>query len=174
MCNISQLTILVHERAALPDGLELVTEEFVAGWRIAPTINVQQLEGNICEREWSFVKNAERVLASGVGDTSQEAIASALRLALLRMNAQFNAVEVEYIELLRYPLSFLARVRICQYCIQPDAFLAVSDDFMASSISPRKRRLPLDADVLYPDFGSGMPLIKQMLASRKMAQTSPQ
>jgi hypothetical protein len=81
------------------------------------------LEKKISAREWSFIKIAEGVQASGVGETSQEAISSALRLALLRMSVQFNAVEVEHIELSQYPWFIQARLRVCQYRIQQGAVL---------------------------------------------------
>jgi hypothetical protein len=87
------------------------------------------------------------------------------------MNAYFNAVEVEFIELSKYPWFILARLRVCQYRIQQSAVLAVSDEFAFSSIAPRKRRFSLDANALYPDFGSSLPLIKQMLTSPRIAQT---
>jgi hypothetical protein len=129
------------------------------------------LEKKISAREWSFIKIAEGVQASGVGETSQEAISSALRLALLRMSVQFNAVEVEHIELSQYPWFIQARLRVCQYRIQQGAVLFVSYEISPSSTAPRKRRLPLDANVLYQDFGSSLPLIKQMLTSPRIAQT---
>jgi hypothetical protein len=34
--------------------------------------------------------------------------------------------------------------------------------------------LPLDADVLYPNFGSAVPQLKQMLISSRTAQAGPQ
>jgi hypothetical protein len=174
MHAITEQNMFLRERVELPASLRIATDAFREGWNFAPSVNARQLEKKICALEWSFIKIAKGVQASGVGETSQEAIASALRLVLLRMNAQFNAVEVSYIELSQYPWFFLARLRVCQYRIQQDAVLSVSDEFAPSSLAPRKRRLPLDANALYPDFGSSMPLIKQLLTSTNMAQTGPQ
>jgi hypothetical protein len=174
MREITEQNILVRERVELPPSLRIATVAFCEGWNFAPTVNAWQLEEMIDAREWNFIKIAEGVPANGVGETSQQAIANALRLALLRKNAQFNAVEVETIELSQYPWFFLAKLRVCQYRIQQDTVLAVSDDFMASSISPRKRQPPIDINALYPGFGSNMPSIKQMLTSRNTVQASQQ
>jgi hypothetical protein len=173
MRAITEQNLLIRERIELPASLRIATDEFREGWNFA-TVSAQQLSKKISAQKWNFIKVADGVQASGVGETSQEAISSALRLALLRMNAAFNAVEIEYIELSQYPWFFLARLRVCQYRIQQGAVPAFSDEFASSSVASRKRRLPLEANALYPDFGSSMPLIKQMLTSSKMAQSGAQ
>ena len=71
---------------------------------------------------------SEELLKSGVGRTSQEAIANALKLALRRVNERFSAAEVEHIELKKYPWFFLASVRTYPYQIQQSAVLSVSDE----------------------------------------------
>jgi hypothetical protein len=167
---ITELNVLLRALTELPNGLQLATEEFREGWNFAPTINAQQLDKRVHERGWNFIRIAEGMQACGVGDTSQEAIASGLRLVLLRMNALFNAVEVEYIELTQYPWFYLARVRVCPFLIQQAAVLPVSDDFLPAPILPRRKRLPQDADVLYPQFGSAIPQLKKMLISSRTAE----
>ena len=174
MHEITEQNMLVRERVELPASLGIATDAFGEGWNLAPTVNARQLEKMICAREWNFIKVAEGVQASGVGETSQEAIANALRLALLRKNARFNAVEVEYIELSQYPWFFLAKLRVRQYRIQQEALLGGQDEFTSSSTASRKRQLPVSANALYPDFGNSMLSIKQMLTSRSSVQASQQ
>lgn len=174
MRAITEQNVLLRERAELPASLRIATDAFREGWNFAPAVNAQQLEINVQLHGWNFIRIADGLQACGVGETSQEAIASALRLALLRLSALFNAVEVEYIELTQYPWFHLARVRVCPFRIQRDAILPVSDKFLPAPILPRRRRLPHDADVLYPDFGSAMPLLKQMLISSRKAEAGPQ
>ena len=128
MRSIAELNMLLRVPAQLPVGLKLATNEFHEGWGFV-TGNANSLERKIRTRGWNFIKIADGSLRSGVGETSQEAIASALKLALRRVSMHFNAVEVEHIELTRYPWFFLARIRIYPY----------------------------------PDFGSAMPQLKQML-----------
>ena len=174
MRTITELNMLLRAKAELPEGLKLATEEFREGWNFARTVNAQQLEKKVQTRGWNFIRVVEGLQACGVGDTSQEAIASGLRLALLRMNELFNAVEVEYIELTQYPWFFLARVRVSPYRIQQDAVLSVPDDSLPAPVAPRLKRLPIDADVLYPNFGNAMPQLRQMLTSSRTASAGPQ
>ena len=126
MRNIAELTMLLRERVELPDGLELATEEFREGWNSVRSGDVHWLDKKIRMRRWHFMWIAEESLRSGVGQTSQEAIASALKLALRRVSEHFNAAEVEHIELTKYPWFFLARVTVIhirfsrvQFCMCP-------------------------------------------------------
>jgi hypothetical protein len=102
-------------------------------------------------------------LKHGVGDTSQEAIAGALKLALRHMSAHFNAVEVEHIALTHYPWFYLAKVTIHPFRIQESPILAVSDEPERLPTAPKQKRLPVHAAVLYPEFESAVPQLKQML-----------
>lgn len=174
MRTITELNILLRTNTELPEGLKLATEEFRDGWNFAPIVNAQRLEMKVQALGWSFIRIAEGLQACGVGDTSQEAIASGLRLALLRVSELFNAAEVEYIELTQYPWFYLARVRVCPFRIQQDEVLPVSDESLPAPILRRQRRLPLDADVLYPHFGSSMPQLKQLLVSSRSAASKQQ
>jgi len=111
MRTIAELNLLLHTTAELPTGLKLTTEEFDEGWSFVRRVDARRLEKRIHTRGWNFIRFAAGSLRSGIGDTSQEAIASALKLALRRVSNHSNAVEVEHIELTRYPWFFLARVR---------------------------------------------------------------
>jgi hypothetical protein len=171
---ITELNVLLRARTALPSGLRITTEEFREGWSFMLAFNAQQLIDRVQSCGWNIIRIAEGLQACGVGDTSQEAIASGLRLALIRMSKRFNAVEVKYIELTKYPWFYLARVRVCPFRIHQDAVLPVPDEFLSSPILHRQRRLPHDADVLYPHFGSAMPQIRQMLTSSRTAEAGQQ
>jgi hypothetical protein len=174
MRTIAKLNMLLRAQTELPDGLNLATEEFREGWNFVRTINAERLEKKIHARGWNFIKIHDESLRSGVGDTSQEAISSALRLALRRIGTYINAAEVEHIELTQYPWFFLARVRVYSYCIQQSAALPVPDEFEHLFIKPGQRRLPLQSAALYPSFGSAMPQLKQMLVSSRTVQVSQQ
>jgi hypothetical protein len=109
-----------------------------------------------------------------VGDTSQEAIAGALKLALRRIHEHFNVAEVEHIELTKYPWFFLARVRVNPYRIQPDAALSLPEEEAPLPLASRIRRLPANSAELYPHFGSAMPQLKAMLLSSRGSEARPQ
>jgi hypothetical protein len=173
MRTISELNVLLRVQAALPTGLKLATDEFREGWNFVRAGNAQGLGKKIQTRGWNFIKIGEGSLRSGVGETSQEAIAAALKMALRRVSEDFNAVEVERIELSRYPWFVLARVRVFPYRIQQGAELPAREEAVPERAVTRQRRLPLDAAELYPEFGSAMPMLKQMLTSTRYSQARP-
>jgi hypothetical protein len=136
-------------------------------------VDARNLEEKINTHGWHFIKITDGLLKSGVGKTSEEATANALRLSLRHIDASFNAVEVKHIELTEYPWFFLAKVQIYPFRIQHSANLPLPDHYEPIPAKPRRRRLPLNADVLYPYFGSAMPQLKQMLISSRTAQSRP-
>jgi hypothetical protein len=174
MHTIAELNMLLRVQTELPAGLTLATVEFREGWSFVRPGNARRLEKKIQTRGWNFIKVADGLLRSGVGDTSQEAIAGALKLALRRVNEHFNAAEVEHIELTKYPWFFLARVRINPYRIQPDAALLLPEEEELLPPASRIRRLPANAAELYPQFGSAMPQLKAMLISSRSSEARPQ
>jgi hypothetical protein len=174
MHKIAEQNMLLRAQAELPADLKLATVEFREGWIFVRPGDARKLEKKIHTRGWNFIKVGNGTLRSGVGDTSQEAIAGALKLALRHMNRHFNAAEVEHIELTKYPWFFLARVRINPYRIQPDAALSLPEEEELLSPASRTRRLPADSAELYPNFGSAMPQLKAMLISSRSSEARPQ
>ena len=174
MRTIAERNMLLRAKIALPDGMKLATDEFREGWEFVRTFDACRLEKQIVLRGWNFIRIADESLRTGVGETSQEAIASALKLTLRRICAHFNAVEVEHIELTQYPWFFLARIRVYPFRIQQGAVLPVPDESLPAPIVSRQRRLPAHAEVMYPYFGSGIPKLKEMLVISRTVQTGPQ
>jgi hypothetical protein len=174
MHNIAELNMLLRGQVELPNGLKLATEEFREGWNVVRSVDARRLGKKLLTRGWSFIKIADESLRSGVGDTSHEAIASALKLALRRIGEQSNAVEVEHIELTQYPWFFLARVRVYPYRIQQGPALPGFDEAFSFHAASRQNRLLPHADALHPYFGSAMPQLKQKLISSRGSQGGPQ
>jgi hypothetical protein len=127
MREIAELTMLLRGRVKLPDSLNLVTEEFQEGWSFVQSGDTHWLDKEIRTRGWHFMWIGEGSRRSGVGQTSHEAIAGALKLALRRVSDRFNAAEVESIELKKYPWFVLAKVKVYPYQIQRDAVLSVPE-----------------------------------------------
>jgi hypothetical protein len=171
MRTIAELNVLLRVRAVLPAGIKLATVDFREGWNFVRSGNARRLERKIQAQGWNFIKTPDGSLRSGVGDTSQEAIASALKLALRRVGKHFNAAEVERIEMTQYPWFFLARVRVYPFRIQQEAVLPVPDEAWPAQTTLSRRRLPPHAAELYPFFGSATPMLKQMLAASRVAET---
>jgi hypothetical protein len=174
MRNIAEMSVLLRVRAELPKGMKLTTEEFREGWSFVRSADAVQLRKKIQTRGWNFIKIADGALRSGVGDTSEEAIANALKLALRRIGTDFNAAEVERIELAQYPWFFLARVLVHPYRIQQGALLPMPDEAMPLPIAPRQRRLPPRAAEPFPHFGSAVPMLKEMLILSRSSQARPE
>lgn len=173
MRDIAESNMLLRVQVDLPDGIKLSTEGFREGWNFVRSVDARWLEKKIQARGWNFIKLGDGSLRSGVGDTSQEAIASALKLALRRVSEHFNAVEVDHIELTQYPWFFLARVSVNPYRIQQCMVLPTQDEVAPVAAAPRHRLLSPDADRMYPHFGSAMPQLKQMLVSTYGSDARP-
>jgi hypothetical protein len=150
MRNIVELTMLLREGVELPNDLKLVTEEFRERWNFVGSGDVHWLDKEIRTRGWHFMWIAEELLRSGVGRTSQEAIANALKLALRRVSERFNAAEVEHIELKKYPWFFLASVRVYPYQIQQSAVLSVSDEAVPPSMLPSAKVAAITGNQVAP------------------------
>jgi hypothetical protein len=174
MRSIREFDVLIREPIEIPARIEFATEEFREGWSLVDLVDTRCLENIIDSLGWRFIRNTRGSLSSGVGETSQEAIAGAIRIALGLVNEHFNAVEVEHIALTQYPWFFLAKVRVCPYQLQQNGFLAVPDEAVPTLPAPRRRLLPADAAALYPQFASALPQLKQMLISSQDRQARPQ
>jgi hypothetical protein len=124
MDDIAERTMLLRGNPALPGDLKLATVGFQEGWNLVPSGDAQWLDKKIRKYGWHFIWIAEKSLRGGVGQTSQAAIASALKLALRGVSEHYNAAEVEHIKLTQYPWFFLASVRVYPYQIQQSANLS--------------------------------------------------
>jgi hypothetical protein len=172
MRKIAEPNVLLHARAELPAGLKLATNEFRDGWNFV-TGGAGRLEKKIKTRGWNFIRIAEGALRSGVGETSQEAIANALKLALRRISEHTNAVKVERIELTQYPWFFLARVQIYPYRIQETAVPPAAEEIVCLPAA-RARRQSLRTPALFAQFDSVMPQLRQMLVVSQESAAGPQ
>ena len=141
MRDITERTMLLRGRAELPDGLRLVTGEFQEGWNFADDVHC--LDKKIRQCGWHFIWIAKESLKGGVGQSPQRAIANALKLALRGVDEQFNAAEVERIELTHYPWFFVARVTVYPFQIQQNPDLSLPAECRPLRIAP-----PADAIVM--------------------------
>ena len=173
MCIVAESNVMLRAQAELPVGFKVATEKFLEGWGRMRSGGVVRLEKKVQVRGWNFLRIAEGAVKSGVGATSEEAIASALKLALRRVEAHSNAVDVEQIRLTQYPWFCLARVRVHPYRIQEGAVLPVMAE-VAPELPLARRRPSHEADELFPDFGAAMPMLKEMLLASASAQASAQ
>lgn len=145
MRDIAALTMFLRDHIDLPDGLTIGTKEFREGWNLVCSGDMQWLDKKIRARGWHFIWIAESLRRSGVGNTSEEAIANALKSVLRQVGARFNAAKIEHIGLKKYPWFFLATVTVYSYRIQQSAALSMPDTATALRLS-----MPLSADAVVP------------------------
>jgi hypothetical protein len=174
MCTVAESNVMLRAQAELPVGFKVATETFLEGWGRMRSGGVVRLGKKVKVRGWNFLKIAEDAVKSGVGATSEEAIASALKLALRRVDAHSNAVEVEQIQLTHYPWFCLARVRVHAYRIQEGAVLPAPAEVGPLPVTARERRLPQQADELFPEFRAAIPMLREMLIASGNAEVRAQ
>jgi|SRR5579862_453118 len=150
MRKIAELTMLLRGRVDLPDNLSLVTEEFQEGWSFVQSGDTHWLDKEIRRRGWHFMWIGEGSIRGGVGQTSQEAIAGALKLALRRVSERFNAAEVESIELKKYPWFVLAKVKVYPYQIQQEAVLTSLDPIVPMGIASAANAVAIPRNQIAP------------------------
>jgi hypothetical protein len=136
MFKIAEQTALVRGHAELSSDFAFVTEEFRDGWNFVLFGDMRRLEGGIGIPRWRLSRIAEASLKSGVGKTPQEAIASALKLALRRVDDCFSVAEVERIELTKYPWFVLARVTVYPCQMGQSALVSVFDEALPLPMPP--------------------------------------
>src|SRR5487761_2589335 len=76
MCTIAESNVLLRAQAELPASFKVATDEFREGWNRMRAGGKPRLVKKVQTRGWNFVKTADGAQRSGVGETSQAAIAS--------------------------------------------------------------------------------------------------
>lgn len=154
-------------RSDMPKG------EFMDGWNIVRPGGAKRLEKTIRKCRWHSIRIADESLRSGVGESSEQAIACALQLAVRSFSQYFNAAEVRHIHLTRYPWFVLGGVGVYPYRIQESPVQFVSDDALPLPVTVRRRELPANASWLFPQPGSTVPMLQETptLSRSRFART---
>lgn len=173
MCKIAAWNLLLRVQTELPAGLEVTADRFNDGWQFVRQNNAEQFKETIQARGWNFTRLAGGSLGNGVGDTSQEATAGALRVALGHLSKHFNTAEIVHIELAQYPWFFLARVGVCPFVIQKGSAMPATADRGDLPIARPHSSQPHLSSVLDPQIGSMMPTIREMLVLARSVQGIP-
>ena len=171
MYVIAETSMLIRAQTVLPAGLKLKTHGFRKGWNFVASKDARLLEKHVLHNGWKLIRIVDGWMRSGVGETSQAAIGNSLNLALRVVNPHFNAVDVGHIEWTKYPRFYLASVMVNPYRIQNSAIIPILDEAPSPVTNLRTRLLPPDAEVLFPNFTSEMPMLKQMFRLSRGSQT---
>lgn len=172
MRRIMKHTMLVR----VPSDLSgvLTTDELPDGWGFLRSDDARLLVAKIKANGWQYMRVCDSLLRGGVGETSQAAIVSALKLALRQVSGILNAVKIERIDLTEYPWFYLARVSLYPCRIQGGVILPVAKEEIPLPLPRRERRLPFRLPELYPNFVTTMPLMKQMLVLSRSPENRQQ
>jgi hypothetical protein len=127
MQDITELTVLLRVTTELPCGLRIITEDFQEDWNFVRSGDLHRFDEAIRGCGWHFIWIADPSQHRGLGRSEQTSIASALKLALRRVGPEFNAANIDGIEITRYPWFFIAKVKIYPYQIQESAVLQESN-----------------------------------------------
>jgi len=168
---ITETSMLIRAQIELPVGLKLKTHGFGKGWNFLESEDARLLEKHVLSQGWKLIRVVDGWMRSGVGETSQAAVRNALKLALRNVSPDFNAVDVGYIEWTKYPQFILASVIVNPYRIQNGAMIPVLDEVVSPRTNLATRLLPSDAAVLFPNFTSAMPTLKEMFMLSRGSQT---
>jgi len=163
MHNISRFILLFRQHVELPDGLNVVTEEFQDGWSVVCSGDSMSMDKSLQSLGWNFTWIGQGKSKTCFGKTSQDATRTALQLALRKISDEFNAVEVVQIDLTKLLWFYRARVRVSPYKIQPDSALSAIDTLVYCP-SPQ-RRLPLQTMQSSQQARRSKTLLKQTFLS---------
>ena len=134
--------------------------------------NADQLRRKARTLGWTLVRGTRGQHGCGVGDTSELAMASALKLALRNVAKQWNSAEVEQIAVTHLPMFYLAKLYVCPYNIQPTSLLLVCDNTRLLPRFSQQRSPTLQASEIL--LGCSMQQLKQMLVLSDDAESLTQ
>lgn len=174
MLKITELCLLLRAEVELPPSLPIKRRELIDGWTLVRPRGSRMLEKKIQRYGWHSIRIANESLQSGVGESPQQAIACALKLAVRSFSEYFNAVEVRHIRLTKYPWFVLSRVEVFPYRIQRGPVQFVPDDALPLPATARRRQVPAIASWLFPQFSRAMPMLDETLTLSRCAQEEPQ
>lgn len=163
MYSIAETNIFLRAQIKLPRGLKPVTEHFRGEWEFARSESAKRLQNRVRTLGWNFIKIEDGSLGNGVGNTPQEAISRALKMALCSICEPVNALEVEHIGLTQYPWFFLARVGVRPYCIQREVHLPAPDETVRPVMPLLRGRHSRKSNATYRHFASAMLSLRESL-----------
>jgi hypothetical protein len=116
----------------LPDGIDLVQEQFCEKWMSAADTMAVALNAG-----WHFMWLEGTYSRPGAGRTVESAIAKAVALALNQVNGRFHAAELDSISVRKYPGFLVAKVTLHARHIQHAAMLGQLDEMPIPTVPAR-------------------------------------
>ena len=120
--------MFLRAECVLPDGLNLVQEQFCTTWMSIEDMESTVLDEKVRAAGWHFMWLSDASSSSAVGATATSAINKAISGALKRIQGRFNAAELDSINISKYPGFQVARVTLHARHIQQRASLSLIDE----------------------------------------------
>ncbi len=121
----------------LPDGIDLVQEQFCEKWMSLADTMAAALDVDIRNAGWHFMWLEGTYSRLGAGRTVESAIGKAVALALNQVNGRFNAAELDSINVRKYPGFLVAKVTLHARHIQQAATLGHLDEMTIQPVPAR-------------------------------------
>jgi len=121
----------------LPDGLDLIQEQFCETWMSVEETTSTALDVKVRSTGWHFMWLEDAYSRFGIGLTATSAIHKAIARALNRVKIRFNAAELDLISVSKYPGFQVAKISVCARHIQRQASLGLVDEMTIRQLSAR-------------------------------------
>ena len=126
-------TILIRNNALLPAGLEVESEPFLPGWRVARNLDGYGLARKIEEAKWNYFYLAGVTRTMVFGREGPETMRRAVRRALPRLDRlKFNSLEITTVVSKRFLGIPFTSVAIHSRHIQQGIGLVPTKEFVLS------------------------------------------
>jgi hypothetical protein len=122
--QINTGTILIKEGAILPDCLQLESEPYLKGWRLAKNINAEGLDRKIHQAGWTLFFMAKEVDATAVGSDLENTTRRAVNKAIACTKSdRLNCLEIGQVGVKRFLGHYYVSVSAHPRHIQESMFL---------------------------------------------------
>lgn len=108
----------------LPDGLDLTQEQFCGTWMSVKDTMAAALDLKVRNAGWHFMWLVDAYVRFGVGRSATSAIDKAIIRALDRIKDKFNAAELDWIKVSKYPGFQVATIKLHARQIQQQACIS--------------------------------------------------
>jgi hypothetical protein len=122
-------TIFIREGLTLPSTLQIASEPYMSGWRLAKDVDGDALGCKIQGTGWTFFSLAGHTGASVLGRDSQNVVRTAVQRILTKLKSEkFNSMEITAVDSKRFLGVPYVTVTARSRHIQEGVFLFGSSD----------------------------------------------
>ena len=121
-------TMFLRTECVLPDGLNLIQEQFCGTWMSVKDTMAPALDVKVRNAGWHFMWLEDVYARFGVGRTATSATDKAIARALDRIKDRFNAAELDSVSVSKFLGFRVAKIKLHSRQIQQQASLSLVDE----------------------------------------------